>query len=560
MNALEFTDITDLTTYTNPDAFVDKFNPTFSPDLASVEDILIDSTEYLCRTGTSDLTNGTDLTRPARMEKRISSLEQSVAGNHAYPTMDHDPHGAHYLPIQNTAPPQPPPTQTTRYASPSGSLGGDGSATGSLISEQSWMMLHNHFQSGSPSPMIDSFQFMGLFSPASLMPTMEGSYCGSEYSVNPLDLQHYPDPTQQINTPPPEVDPMATSYNDSIHCGQGITQTYMDHIPHFSYPNTQHDVDTLFRPHLEPEEAAVEPPRKRMKFEEPSGHSSEPALQMETPPESPKKKSKPATSSSKPKRPLGKRGNNKHQARPPPTIAPPWNIGKKSERQFPCVFSAYGCDLILVSKNEWKRHVLSKHIQLGFYRCDVGNCNVSGSNNRTCSPSTPPDTSSCSSFNRSSTTTRAPNDFNRKDLFTQHQRRMHAPWRVPASPVSSSAPTPSPPTKRARDDFDASLKAVYERCWIDQRKPPQYSQCTYCPAEFKGAGCWEARMEHVGKHCENGHAVVREDMGLREWALKEGIVQEVRRGKLELVMGQRAGRRGGGGGAGAGMGRVVCFE
>lgn len=62
-------------------------------------------------------------------------------------------------------------------------------------------------------------------------------------------------------------------------------------------------------------------------------------------------------------------------------------------------------------------------------------------------------------------------------------------------------------------------------------------------------------MEHVGKHCENGDEEVREDAGLREWALREGIVRiGKKKGALELVTNPRTGRRGGGGGGNGGAG------
>lgn len=40
----------------------------------------------------------------------------------------------------------------------------------------------------------------------------------------------------------------------------------------------------------------------------------------------------------------------------------------------PCPFHAFGCPAIFPSKNEWKRHALSQHLRLGFYRCSLGTC------------------------------------------------------------------------------------------------------------------------------------------------------------------------------------------
>lgn len=166
-------------------------------------------------------------------------------------------------------------------------------------------------------------------------------------------------------------------------------------------------------------------------------------------------------------------------------------------RQFVCSFSHYGCHSTFASKNEWKRHVTSQHLQLGFYRCDIGPCNVSQ-----------PD------GNHSSNGNRHPNDFNRKDLFTQHLRRMHSPW-----------PARYEPEQQEQNDFESSLDEVRQRCWKTQRQPPQRSRCGFCDRLFDGPQSWEERMEHVGKHYEQRAACPEaEDQDLREWAIREGIL------------------------------------
>jgi hypothetical protein len=162
-------------------------------------------------------------------------------------------------------------------------------------------------------------------------------------------------------------------------------------------------------------------------------------------------------------------------------------------RLFVCSFSHYGCQSTFASKNEWKRHVTSQHLQLGFYRCDVGSCNTAqhdGNGNR------------------------LPNDFNRKDLFTQHLRRMHSPW-----------PARHEPTQEEQNEFENSLEEVRRRCWQTQRQPPQRSRCGFCDRSFEGPQSWEERMEHVGKHYEQRSVRPEaEDPELREWALHEGII------------------------------------
>lgn len=187
----------------------------------------------------------------------------------------------------------------------------------------------------------------------------------------------------------------------------------------------------------------------------------------------------------------------------------------KTPRTFICSFAPYGCESTFVSKNEWKRHVTSKHLQLGFYRCDVGKCGVSThqtSQNHfvTVTPS-PKSTSS-------TPTPGQPNDFNRKDLFTQHQRRMHAPWlrsnrRRTATEAESTA-------------FEESLDEVRQRCWHQLRHPPHQSHCGFCRELFVGSGSWDARMEHVGRHFEREDRLGEEleDLSLREWGLREGVL------------------------------------
>ena len=179
------------------------------------------------------------------------------------------------------------------------------------------------------------------------------------------------------------------------------------------------------------------------------------------------------------------------------------------KRVFTCAFHHYGCEATFGSKNEWKRHVGSQHLQLGFFRCDTGFCN--------------PDAES-SSTKSHSTSAKSYNDFNRKDLFTQHHRRMHTPW-------STASREPS---AKAKQDFENSLEDVRKRCWHERRAPPRRSTCGFCRRVFEGPNGWDERMEHVGKHFEGknngatdvGNLHEEEDDDLREWALQEGIVRD----------------------------------
>ncbi|RLM02008.1 hypothetical protein CFD26_109110 [Aspergillus turcosus] len=185
-------------------------------------------------------------------------------------------------------------------------------------------------------------------------------------------------------------------------------------------------------------------------------------------------------------------------------------------RVFVCSFSRYGCTSTFASKNEWKRHIASQHVQLGFFRCDVGNCNGGHK------PST-------SNRNHHDQPVRQTNDFNRKDLFTQHQRRMHAPWVLAGRPDAA--------TEQERQAFEASLEDVRARCWHEQRKPPQQSSCGFCGRKFPGPNSWNDRMDHVGRHFEKDEAPREEaeDIALRDWAISERIIQRDSKGQWVLT-------------------------
>ncbi|EXJ79439.1 hypothetical protein A1O3_08941 [Capronia epimyces CBS 606.96] len=196
----------------------------------------------------------------------------------------------------------------------------------------------------------------------------------------------------------------------------------------------------------------------------------------------------------------------------------PGSGAKRSEpakRKFICSFSHYGCDVALSSKNEWKRHVSIQHLQLGFYRCDVGSCNPD------LNPNVPGHK-------------RVYNDFNRKDLFTQHHRRMH-------KPDGSTGTSPYPPSNADPKEwraFEDSLEDVRNRCWVEKRKPPQRSTCGFCGRVFEGEGSWNERMEHVGGHFSRDIVEAkeeREDEDLTRWAVQEGIIKEASNGRHVLI-------------------------
>ncbi|ORY04002.1 hypothetical protein BCR34DRAFT_63074 [Clohesyomyces aquaticus] len=184
-----------------------------------------------------------------------------------------------------------------------------------------------------------------------------------------------------------------------------------------------------------------------------------------------------------------------------------------SQRPFPCPLAIYGCQSNFVSKNEWKRHVSTQHIKLGFWRCDLCSTSVDSHD-----PSTV-----------------YHNDFNRKDLFTQHLRRMHA---------APSHQTTSARNQKEYPVTEDNLVEHQQRCFKTLRSAPPLSSCLFCEDRvFQGPGGWDERMEHVGRHLEKdrkaGGAPIdisdwKEDTILRQWFLEEGLIAPDHNGVLKL--------------------------
>jgi hypothetical protein len=158
-----------------------------------------------------------------------------------------------------------------------------------------------------------------------------------------------------------------------------------------------------------------------------------------------------------------------------------------------------GCTQTFATKNEWKRHVATQHIQHKIWRCDFPSCNE-----------------------------RKAATFNRKDLFGQHLKRMHGPEK--AKPCSGREKPKSPALLQF---LNTELPKIQDRCCIINRPLPERSSCGFCDdKEFHGDGSWEDRMEHVGRHYENaiadqknvGPSAWKPDHYLIEYALREGLV------------------------------------
>ncbi|KAL8333932.1 hypothetical protein RB593_003538 [Gaeumannomyces tritici] len=244
------------------------------------------------------------------------------------------------------------------------------------------------------------------------------------------------------------------------------------------------------------------------------------------------------------------------------------HVKKQHKRPFVCVFAFAGCESNFASKNEWKRHVLSQHILLKFWVCTQDDCaktvnmppvlapapSSSGGQTMTVtSPTIPVRASSslrgrnsCAIAPASSLTAGSgvaghhpkfgpplPNGaiFNRKDLYTQHVRRMHAPDRNrqqqrPGGPSSSSlpiavAPVVVPHGRRSSSSSTVTVAAAVggdgeALAWEevlrqmqcdaerDRCRLPTRMQCPApgCATAFEGDNAWDERMEHLAKHLE----------------------------------------------------------
>jgi hypothetical protein len=182
------------------------------------------------------------------------------------------------------------------------------------------------------------------------------------------------------------------------------------------------------------------------------------------------------------------RVRNKGTKRKVPTLQKPTH-----DRAFKCVFYFGGCPSTFASKNEWKRHVLSQHVLLYYWHCTEPAC-----------------------VDANKETNGA--IFNRKDLYTQHVRRMHVPQNFRKA-LKSRKSVPA---------WDAQLRQMQEKALRHRCQLPTYLRCpaSGCSMEFHGGNAWDDRMEHVARHLEKAalgeepevHFGGMADPTLNEWA------------------------------------------
>jgi hypothetical protein len=192
------------------------------------------------------------------------------------------------------------------------------------------------------------------------------------------------------------------------------------------------------------------------------------------------------------------------------------NQRTSSGRAFPCPLANYGCAATFASKNEWKRHVATQHVKLGFWRCDLCPATSSGHN-----------------------------DFNRKDLFTQHLKRMHRQHivdRYDPEKLASYADVSHIPDNELKE----ATEPLVSSCFRELRQAPTRCRCLFCEKVFKGSGAWENRMEHIAMHLErtkkSGCKLPlvhewKEDEELENWLEQEGLI-ELNKGTWQIGNGR----------------------
>ncbi|KAK5632124.1 hypothetical protein RRF57_007838 [Xylaria bambusicola] len=124
------------------------------------------------------------------------------------------------------------------------------------------------------------------------------------------------------------------------------------------------------------------------------------------------------------------------------------------------------------------------------------------------------------------------NEFNRKDLFTQHLRRMHAPFAIKKALAKGDS--------KLQVEWETHVKDMQQSCLVTRRRPPQSSACPKadCASIFEGPTSWDEWTEHVGRHMEKGEADrLGVDRLLAKWALDEGIIERKEDGEYRLCSG-----------------------
>jgi len=172
----------------------------------------------------------------------------------------------------------------------------------------------------------------------------------------------------------------------------------------------------------------------------------------------------------------------RHSARDGAALAK--HVAAQHARHYVCTFNFAGCKSTFGNKNEWKRHVTSQHLCLQYWLCNVGDCGQGRASHASRNGSGSGSGGGGGGRGKG-------NDFNRKDLFTQHLRRMHAPFSVKRQ-------------QRKDGEWEERVKELQSSCLKTRRHPPTRTRCPVrdCILTFEGPNSWDERMEHVGRHLE----------------------------------------------------------
>lgn len=220
------------------------------------------------------------------------------------------------------------------------------------------------------------------------------------------------------------------------------------------------------------------------------------------------------------------------------------HVKKHHTRPFFCIFAFAGCDATFPSKNEWKRHVMSQHLLLHYWICTHDTCAntdnngvaisgapLSGRSHRT--PANAPRPGSLRGRNSCAIAPAAsslrhglrrfgpplPNGavFNRKDLYTQHVRRMHMPKDLKEQQnVAGDVGQKGGSGKKVSsdgawsgaveqlNDWEKHVKQLQQYAEKERCTLPIYMTCPVksCGEHFEGSDTWDLRMEHLARHFE----------------------------------------------------------
>ncbi|KAM3508572.1 hypothetical protein MY11210_006680 [Beauveria gryllotalpidicola] len=184
------------------------------------------------------------------------------------------------------------------------------------------------------------------------------------------------------------------------------------------------------------------------------------------------------------------------------------HVRSEHVRPLLCIFHYAGCTSRFAFKNEWKRHVISQHLNLQYWVCTEGSCALK---QRPIAESFIPTVPCQGSI------------FNRKDLYTQHIRRMHSTLEINAAYSDTRGPASGQSRDRIRGLQD---KAARTRCSL-----PHFMLCPVsgCLAQFSGPNTWDDWMEHVSTHMQraaSGREAAVNCGGSNGWTLTEWAASE----------------------------------